>query len=626
MNKLLLLLFIGTIASAEIITLDHISVEESEINTPSYEISESLVQETRSITLTDKLEQDVSFNSTAIGNGNKGLSFRGLDFKATEYIEDGIPLYKSTGGLIDTNLNMTDANILINDGSGVSSTGVAAMGGEVEISSSVPKEELEIKLGTTLSTNDEFYYTSLGSMIDNFYIQADASYYHRSNWKLSDNYSPTLTQKKGDRVNSDKEQKNFSLKAGTFINDNLHVAAKVAVSKAEYGLEPNIYAGNLGFSFFNYTRIDPKELDSYYLFVDYDYGDFEYSLRVYYDEYKDKYTVYDDVSYTNNFPVVTYDDSRIGEIFKATRNKGSSKTSFIFLNERNEHIRLGGGMADAKTQLDTYKPSLLHVEQFNENIKLEAGVSYTLMREHEASSESLQAMDDKTVLDAQMKVIYHKNQETIYLSAARKSRMPAMAEMFTFFSWETPDPNLKPERSWQYSAGYKHKIDKDSTINMDIYYYDIQDLIVESNSGFINKDSAEHYGAELRVDTKKLDNNNIRISYAYAHTQDNDGYDLALVPKHKLSIQDTINITNKINVFLSYKYVGSQYSYNFPSDLNNLHKLDDYNLLNAQISYSFKDELSARIGIKNITDENYQWQYGFPAEGRSFYLSLELKL
>jgi len=611
LNKLLILLFISTIASAKIITIDNILIEESEINTPSYEISETLIQETRSITLRDKLQQDISFNSAAIGNGNEGLSFRGLDYKATEYVEDGIPLYRSTGGLIDTNFNMTNANIMINDGSGVSYTGVAAMGGEVEISSNIPTKELEVKLSSTISTNDKFYYTSLGSFIDDFYIQADASYYHRSSWEFS----------QGDRANSDKEQKNFSLKAGTFVNDKLHVAAKVAMSKAKYGLEPNIYADQSP-HWQNYTRIDPKELASYYLFVDYDYGDFEYSLRAYCDKYEDKYIVYDDISYTSHGDIVTYDDSRLGAIFKTTRSKGNSKTSFIFLNERNEHLRLGGGMADAKTQLGTYKSSLLHVEQLNENLELEAGISYTLMREHEASSESIQAMDDKTALDGQIKINYREDKNTIYLSAARKSRMPAMSEMFTFFFWENPDPNLKPERSWQYSAGYKYKIDEKSTINTDIYYYDIQDLIVNS----VNKDSAEHYGAELRIDTKEFDNNNIRVSYAYAHTNDNDGYDLALVPRHKLMIQDTINITNEINAFLSYKYIGSLYSYNFPSDLNNLKKLDDYNILDAQISYQFKEKLSARAGVKNITDEDYQWQYGFPSEGRSFYVSLEWKL
>ena len=624
MYKFVLFTLLSLTLVAQDIILENINIEDSPINTPSYEVSQTLAEETRSITLTDKLEQDVSFNKTSLSNGNEGISFRGLDYKATEYVEDGILLYRSTGGLIDTNFNMTNANIRINDGSGVSSTGVSAMGGEIEISSSIPTKELEVKLGTTISTNDEFYYTTLGSAIDDYYIQADASYYHRSDWELSDNFSPTSTQGKGKRVNSDKEQKNFALKIGTFISDNLHVAAKVSVSKAEYGLEPNIEA-NTGFHWARYARIDPKELNSYYLYLDYDYKNYEFSLRAYYDDYEDKYIIYDDVTYTSHGDIVTYDDSRIGSIFKATRNTSSAKTSFIFLSEQNEHIRLGGGMPKATTKLNTFKPSLLHVEQLSDIFELEAGLSYTLMKEDEASGGSAaDKMDDKEALDGQIKLSFKENKNMFYISGARKSRMPSMSEMFVFFGPTNQD--LKPERSWQYSAGYKYSLSKKSAINFDVYYYDIEDLVVSGGGGFINKDTAEHYGAELRLNTKEFEKNNIRISYAYAHTQDDNDDELTLVPNHKIIAQDTINITKNIDAFLSYTYVSSQYSYDYPSYTNDIYKVDAYSLFDAQISYAVKDKLSARLGVKNITDEDYEWQYGFPAEGRSFYVSLEWEL
>jgi len=626
LRKLLTPLAFCSVLFSEVITLDNIEVQESEINTPSFQVSELQAQKTRSITLTDKLEQDISFNKTSIGNGNEGISFRGLDFKATEYVEDGIPMYRSTGGLIDTNFNMTNANILINDGSGVSSTGVTAMGGEVEISSKVPTKELEVKVGTTVSTNDEFYYTTLSSAIESYYIQADASYYHRSDWELSDDFSPTSTQGKGKRINSDKEQKNFSLKVGTFINDSLHVAAKASISKADYGLEPNIYAQDLPY-WSNYTKIDPKELHSYYIYVDYDYQDYEFSLRAYYDDYEDKYVIYDDVTYTNTWPVVTYDDSRLGSIVKATKKTNSSKTSFIFLSEQNKHIRFGGGREKGTSKLNTFKPSLLHVEQLNDMFELEAGISYTIMKEHEASGiGAAEKMDDKETIDGQLKLSYKENKSTLYISGARKSRMPSMSEMFKFSTRRQPNPNVKPERSWQYSAGYKYNIENKSNINFDIYYYDVEDLIVNSNNGYINKNGAEHYGAELRVNTKEFKKHYIRASYAYAHAVDDNNNDLTLIPNHKVILQDTISITEKMNAFLSYTYISSQCSYNFPSDLDNPQKIDAYNLFDAQVSYTLKDKLSARVGVKNIADENYEWQYGFPAEGRSFYISLELQL
>lgn len=608
--------------------LESISIEDSPINTPTSEITQENADKNRNITLSDKLEKDVSFYKTSIENGNNGISFRGLDFKATEYVEDGIPLYRATGGLIDTNFEVNSEKILLNDGSGVSSTGVSAMGGEVEIVSKTPSKDLEVKLGSTISTNDEFYYTSVGSSMDNYYIQADASYYNRSDFELSDDYKATLTQGKGKRINSDKEQKNISLKTGLFVNDNLHVAIKLSHSQAEYGLEPNVYSHQNTNPFaFLYTRIDPKELNSYYLYIDYDYKEYAFSLRAYYDDYEDKFIIYDDISYTTHGDIVTYDDSRVGSIFKATRIKGSHKSSFVFLSERNEHIRLGGSMDKAKTQLDTFKPSLLHIERLSDGFELEGGVSYTLMKEHKAAEGSAtNSTDDKTALDGLVKLAYTNDVSKLYVSAARKSRMPAMAEMFTFFIWETPNPNLKPERSWQYSTGYTYKIDKKSNINLELYYYDIEDLIVKTNSGYQNQESAEHYGLELRYNTKIIPKNSIQLAYAYARAQDNENRDLTLIPKNKVVLQDTIKIMPKLEGFLSYEYHSSQYSASYPMDLNAREKLSEYHLFDAQLSYKIKEEIDARVGVKNIADEDYEWQYGFPAEGRSFYLSLEWKI
>ncbi|MDF1880016.1 TonB-dependent receptor, partial [Sulfurimonas sp. MAG313] len=303
-----------------------------------------------------------------------------------------------------------------------------------------------------------------------------------------------------------------------------------------------------------------------------------------------------------------------------------SKTSFVFLSEQNEHIRLGGAMPTATTKLDTYKSSLLHAHQLTDSFELEVGTSYTLMKENEASQESTEAMDDKEALDAQVKLTAKEDKNTLFVSVARKSRMPAMSEMFTFFSFAPANKNVKPERSWQYATGYNYALGEKSKMNVELYYYDVNDVIIETNNGFVNKGSAEHYGAECRIDTKALDKNSIRISYAYANVQDDKNKDLAFTPHHKIILQDTIEISNTINAFLSYVYTSSQYTNNFPSDLDTLYKIQGYHLFDAQVSYKMKDEFSARVGIKNISDENYQWQYGFPAQGRSFYLSIEWKI
>jgi len=118
----------------------------------------------------------------------------------------------------------------------------------------------------------------------------------------------------------------------------------------------------------------------------------------------------------------------------------------------------------------------------------------------------------------------------------------------------------------------------------------------------------------------------LRVSEAYAHTQDSENQALELIPEHRLKLEDTVSIAKGWNGYLSYKYTGSRYSDNTATYTDEQNKPDDYHLLDAQIMHEVSEKTSLRIGIKNIFDEAYEWKYGYPAEGRSYYASLAWKL
>lgn len=80
---------------------------------------------TDSVTLKERLKQDISFNTVVGDKGEGAISFRGLNFKATEYVEDDISL------------------------------GVSPIGGVVQITSTAPTKVFEGTLSTILSSNDE---------------------------------------------------------------------------------------------------------------------------------------------------------------------------------------------------------------------------------------------------------------------------------------------------------------------------------------------------------------------------------------------------------------------------------------------------------------------------------------
>jgi outer membrane cobalamin receptor len=591
-------------------------------------LSENEAKETDSITLQERLKRNVSFSVvTNINNGEEAISFRGLDFKSTEYVEDGIPLYRSTNGFIDTKFTMTDAELQINDGSETSSLGVSPMGGVVQIDSKKPVKALESQLNTSISNNDEYYHAYTGSMLDNVYIKADASYYHRSDYTLSDDYVSTPLQEKGKRLNSDKDQRNISLKSGIFIDDQLHLAGKLSLTRAEYGIPPNVYTDLVDPVWDAYSRIKSKDLKSYYLYADYDRDDLEISIRAYYDDYEDVFKIYDDPDYQSSWPEVNYNDHRLGTVIKGIKTQDNHKSTFIVQAEENEHIRSGGELDTAKYIADTYKMSFLHLWELNKSWQLEGGLSYTLMQEKEAADASAtEPSEDKKTFDAQVKITYTNEQSVMYGSIANKSRMPTMSEMFTFFPWRNANPDLKPETSMQYSTGYQHELEEKTTIDLSLYYYDVSDLIIYRDSGYINREEAEHYGAEIRVNSTYFDHNNVRFSYAYAHTKDSKGEALEYIPLHQIKIEDTITITNELKAYLGYQYTGYRYSPNSATYSDEQIKLEAYHLVDTQLAYKISSSTDCRVGIKNILDETYEWKYGYPAEGRSYYVSLEWKL
>jgi iron complex outermembrane receptor protein len=625
--KIILFFCSSTFLWAETITLTPIDIQETVQSSGTVVLSEEEALETNSITLQERLKRDVSFSVVVDRKGEAAISFRGLDFKSTAYVEDGIPLYRNANGFTDTKFTMTNAVLQLNDGSGTSFFGVSPMGGEVQINSNNPSKEFETKLGTSISNNDEYYHAYVGSMADNFYMKADAAYYHRSDYGLSNDFTPTPIQDKGRRVNSDKDQKNVAIKSGIFIDEQIHLAGKVSVTRSEYGLPPNVYTDINSPVWDAYSRIDRKDLNSYYLYGDYSSDDLELSIRAYYDDYEDIYKIYHDPAYLSNWPAVTYDDDRLGTVLKGSKTYAQHKSTLVFLAEENEHKRSGGDLVKAKYKADTFKMSFMHLWELSSLWQVEGGVSYALMQEKEAADASaLVSSDYKDALDAQLKLTYTQEQSEIYGSIAHKSRMPSLSEMFTFFPWENANPGLKPEKSMQYTVGYQQALEEKTFVALSVYYYDVDDLILYRDNGYINRENAKHYGTEIRISSSYFDKNALRFSYAYTHTRDSEGEDLELIPLHQVKIEDTLRLSANLNAYLGYQYVGSRYSANSATYSDEQLKLSGYHLVDTQFAYRLSSEIEGRAGIKNMLDESYEWEYGYPTQGRSYYVYLEWKL
>lgn len=620
MKRIILFFVTPVYLLADSFTLETIEVNAAPIQeSGSYVITQEEASLTRSITLEEKLKNDVSFSISSEGKAEETLSFRGLDYKATDYVEDGIPLYRNANGFVDPKFIMQNGDVLINDGSSFSTFGVSAMGGEVEIKPKKPTRELQSSGGVNISSNDAYYHASLESLMQNVYVQTNASYYHRERFRISDDFETTALQRDDKRVNSDKEQKNISLKSGIFIGDNTELAAKVSFSRSNYGIPPNVFTDTTAPTWDAYGRIDEKDLSNFYLYGDYEESDLTLRFRAYKDSYSDIYGIYSDASYATHDPYVLYEDSRLGTVVEATKKFQNITNTFVAQVEQNEHERHGGGWESAKFQVDSLKLSYMNRWFLSDIWLVESALTSTWMQQKNASQSSL---------DAQIKVSYMDDATTLYGGVAKKSRFATLEQMSAFFPWVTMNSEIEPEKSMQYSVGFNEIFAKKSSFDLSLYYYDIADLILYQNSTgqYINQDKAEHYGAEVRLKSQYFKKHTFALSYAYAHARDNDDNPFELIPEHRLRVEDTLALTSKLKWYGGFEHCSSRTSLNSASYSDAKLDLDPYSLVHTQLHYKISNATDLRVGIKNLFDTDYEWKYGYPSQGREFYINLEYKL
>ena len=130
-----------------------------------------------------------------------------------------------------------------------------------------------------------------------------------------------------------------------------------------------------------------------------------------------------------------------------------------------------------------------------------------------------------------------------------------------------------------------------------------------------------HQGIEVSAQAKMFEKITLFGNYTYEKaTFEKDpfrGNDISAVPEDKANLGVRIeDILPNLDFSMVYNYVGS--SHLISDQANSLEKLDDYDTIDARLSYEYKD-VKAFVGVNNITNEEYA-QYGVTdGATRSFY-------
>lgn len=227
----------------------------------------------------------------------------------------------------------------------------------------------------------------------------------------------------------------------------------------------------------------------------------------------------------------------------------------------------------------------------------------------------------------------------LYASAAVAGKEPCRADLKDAV---TSGGEVLPENLFDYELGYRYNSDR-FAFAANLYMMEYKDQLVAtgklSESGYMIKDNiAKSYrrGVELSAGWQALKclrfDANSTLSLNKIVHEDGRLTDLMLSPGYVGAFSAGWDVTDRLNITLTDKVVGSQY---FDNSSNPDHKLPAYNVLNLAASYDFgkvKIAIFANniLNAKYVADAWYDYEWDecgyFPAATANGIVKLSLKL
>jgi vitamin B12 transporter len=203
---------------------------------------------------------------------------------------------------------------------------------------------------------------------------------------------------------------------------------------------------------------------------------------------------------------------------------------------------------------------------------------------------------------------------------------PTLIELFGFFpeSRFTGNPDLKPETSLGFSAGYTQNLG-DFTVSIDYFRSELDNEITTIfNPDFttsvlnLGTDSTRE-GIEVEAKWAASDNVSLQGSASFLSSEEN-GADEIRRPDFLAGAMATWSATDALRLTVTADHTGKQLDTDFATFSNV--ELDAYTLVGANIRYALSDEIDVYLRGTNLLDEDYQDVVGFSTAGRGVFAGL----
>ncbi len=204
-------------------------------------------------------------------------------------------------------------------------------------------------------------------------------------------------------------------------------------------------------------------------------------------------------------------------------------------------------------------------------------------------------------------------------------KSPALQELFGGFG---ANPNLKPETSTGYDAGFEQSLFGTVSGGATWFHNDIKNLIVNGPAPdftYGNIGRARTQGAETFLAWKATDTLSLRADYTYTDAIDaSTRLQLARRPRNRLSLTGDWQALPNLSLDATVLVTGPQSDIGRESGITE--KLGGYTVLNLAASYKLTDSWSLFGRIENATDTDYQSPDGFLRPGLGAYGGIKVNL
>jgi outer membrane cobalamin receptor len=215
-------------------------------------------------------------------------------------------------------------------------------------------------------------------------------------------------------------------------------------------------------------------------------------------------------------------------------------------------------------------------------------------------------------------------------SAAHKLRFPSIRQLY-----EEPDygnPDLEAERCWCFEIGIEQRLPCDTTLAVTGYWLELRDFIERppGEKTVTNHQEWRNRGVEVTATSRPWEPLLLRLAYTFldAHdlSQDPDYDRLPSRPRHKIDAVAIVTLPWQMDFRVGFTWALDTLIYAEEEGFGSRH-LDDFVLLDLKLEQPlWEDRLHLYVGVDNLLDEEWTYNYGFPQAGRAVFGGLRLRL